>query len=97
MLGGGAEDVAQPGGGRNARCGSSTRIRGKTKTGYLWTMARDERAWCGADPPGVEYRYAPSRGGEQGEKLLAGFSGTAQVDGYPGYNRWAGHSARAGR
>ena len=61
--------------------------RGKTKTGYMWTMARDERAWCGADPPGVVYRYAPSRGGVQGEKLLEGFSGTAQVDGYSGYNR----------
>ena len=69
--------------------------RGKTKTGYLWTMARDERAWCGADPPGVVYRYAPSRGGEQGEKLLAGFSGTAQVDGYPGYNR-LGRAQRPG-
>ncbi len=33
--------------------------RGKTKTGYMWTMARDERAWSGADPPGVVYRYAP--------------------------------------
>ena len=61
--------------------------RGKTKTGYMWTMARDERAWCGTDPPGVVYRYAPSRGGAQGEKLLEGFSGTAQVDGYSGYNR----------
>ena len=61
--------------------------RGKTKTGYLWTMARDERAWCGADPPGVVYAYAPSRGGAHGEKLLEGFSGTAQVDGYSGYNR----------
>ena len=61
--------------------------RGKTKTGYMWTMARDERAWCGADPPGVVYEYAPSRGGEHGEKLLEGFSGTAQVDGYSGYNR----------
>ena len=50
-------------------------------------MARDERAWCGADPPGVVYAYAPSRGGEHGEKLLEGFSGTAQVDGYWGYNR----------
>ena len=33
------------------------------------------------------YRYAPSRGGEHGEKLLEGFSGTAQVDGYSGYHR----------
>ena len=61
--------------------------RGKTKTGYMWTMVRDERPWCGADPPGVVYRYAPSRGGKHGEKLLEGFSGTAQVDGYSGYNR----------
>ena len=61
--------------------------RGQTKTGYMWTMVRDERAWCGADPPGVVYRYAPSRGGAHGEKLLEGFSGTAQVDGYSGYNR----------
>ena len=61
--------------------------RGKTKTGYLWTMARDERAWCGADPPGVVYEYAPSRSGAHGEELLEGFSGTAQIDGYAGYNR----------
>ena len=29
--------------------------RGKTKTGYMWTMARDERGWSGPDPPGVVY------------------------------------------
>ena len=26
--------------------------RGKTKTGYLWALARDERPWAGLDPPG---------------------------------------------
>ena len=26
----------------------------------MWTMARDERAWSGADPPGVVYEYAPN-------------------------------------
>ena len=61
--------------------------RGRTKTGYMWTMVRDERPWSGADPPGVVYCYAPGRGGKHGEKLLAGFSGTAQIDGYSGYNR----------
>ena len=61
--------------------------RGKTRTGYMWTMARDERAWCGADPPGVVYDYAPSRSGKHGEKLLDGFKGTVQVDGYSGHNR----------
>ena len=61
--------------------------RGKTKTGYLWTMVRDERAWSGADPPGVAYEYAPGRSGKHGEKLLEGFQGTVQVDGYAGHNR----------
>ena len=61
--------------------------RGKTKTGYLWTMVRDERAWSGADPPGVVYEYAPGRSGKHGEKLLEGFQGTVQVDGYAGHNR----------
>ena len=37
--------------------------RGKTRAGYMWTMERGERAWCGADPPGVVYDYAPSRSG----------------------------------
>ena len=61
--------------------------RGKTKTGYMWTMARDERGWSGPDPPGVVYDYAPSRSGKHGEKLLDGFQGTVQVDGYSGHNR----------
>ena len=38
--------------------------RGKTKTGWLWALARDDRSWGGADPPGVVYFYAPGRGGE---------------------------------
>ena len=32
--------------------------RGRTKTGYLWALARDDRAWGGDDPPGVVY-FAP--------------------------------------
>ncbi len=60
--------------------------RGKAKKGYMWTMVRDERPWSGADPPGVVYAYAPGRGGKYAEKLLQGFSGIAQIDGYSGYN-----------
>jgi len=37
--------------------------RGKTKTGYLWALARDDRPFGGTDPPGVVFRYAPGRGG----------------------------------
>lgn len=61
--------------------------RRRTKTGYLWALARDERPWGGGDPPGVAYCYAPGRGGEHAETFLKGFEGTLQVDGYAGYNR----------
>jgi transposase len=63
--------------------------RGKTKTGYLWAIARDDRPWGGSDPPAVAYRYAPGRGAEHASALLAGFSGVLQVDGYAGYDRQA--------
>ena len=61
--------------------------RGRTKTGWLWALARDDRAWGGPDPPGVVYFYAPGRGGEHAERFLDGFDGILQVDGYAGYNR----------
>ena len=61
--------------------------RGKTKTGYFWALARDDRPWDGDDPPGVAYCYAPGRSGAFGEEFLDGFGGILQVDGYAGYNR----------
>ena len=71
--------------------------RGKTKTGYLWTLARDDRAWGGKDPPGVVYHYAPGRGGKHAETLLEGFDGILQVDGYAGYNRLARPARKGGK
>lgn len=59
----------------------------KTKTGYFWALARDDRPWGGDDPPGVAFTYAPGRSGEHGEKILENFAGILQVDGYAGYNR----------
>lgn len=61
--------------------------RGKTKTGYLWALARDDRPWGGTDPPAVAYTYAPGRGGEHALRNLVGFSGTLQVDGYVAYRQ----------
>ena len=61
--------------------------RGKTKTGYLWALARDDRPWGGEDPPGVVYFYAPGRAGANAETFLTGFDGILQIDGYQGYNR----------
>jgi transposase len=49
--------------------------RGKTKTGFMWSIARDDRPWGGTDPPAVAYTYAPGRGAVHAIKLLAGYSG----------------------
>ena len=63
--------------------------RGRTKKGYLWAIARDDRPWGSADPPAVVYLYAPGRGGEHALRHLTGFTGILQVDGYSGYNALA--------
>ena len=36
--------------------------RGRTKQGYFWAIARDDRPWGGDLPPAVVYSYAPGRG-----------------------------------
>jgi transposase len=59
--------------------------RGRTKTGQLWTYARDDRPWSGADPPAVAYVHATDRTGRRPIMHLAGFKGVLQVDGYAGY------------
>jgi transposase len=70
--------------------------RGKTKTGYLWAIARDDRGWNGSDPPSVLFNYAPGRGGEHAEEFLDGFNGILQVDGYAGYNRLTKNGRKGG-
>ena len=66
--------------------------RGRTKTGYFWAVARDDRAWAGADPPAVVYTYAPGRGAEHAIALLEDFSGVLQTDGYSAYKTLAGRN-----
>jgi len=51
----------------------------KTKTGYFWALARDDRPWTGAAPPGVAFTYAPGRSGQYADDILKGFSGILQV------------------
>lgn len=70
--------------------------RGKTKTGYIWAIARDDRPWGGSDPPAVAYSYAPGRGGEHAAKLLDGFNGILQVDGYAVYKKLAAPGRQGG-
>jgi transposase len=59
--------------------------RGSTKKGYFWTIARDDRAWCGTDAPAVAHTYAPGRGAVHALKLLARYRGIVQCDGYAAY------------
>ena len=70
--------------------------RGKTKTGFMWALARDDRPWGGNDPPAVAYTYAPGRGGEHAVKLLAGYTGILQVDGYSVYKQLAAPTRAGG-
>ncbi len=64
--------------------------RGRTKTGYFWTVARDDRPWGGADPPAVACSYAPGRGQEHNDQLLGAYRGILQCDGYATYKKLAG-------
>jgi transposase len=60
--------------------------RGKTKTGRLWALVRDERPWGGPAPPAVSYLYSPDRKGEHAWALLRGCRGFLHADGYAGFN-----------
>jgi len=59
--------------------------RGRTKQGYFWAIARDDRPFGGADPPAIAYSYAPGRGAVHALKLLDGYRGIVQCDGYAAY------------
>ena len=48
--------------------------RGRTKKGYFWAIARDDRPWGGTDPPAIAYSYAPGRGAIHALKLLESLS-----------------------
>jgi transposase len=62
--------------------------RGRTKSGYFWSIARDDSAWHGeTGPPAVVYTYAPRRGAKHAITLLAGYRGIVQCDGYAAYKQ----------
>jgi transposase len=61
--------------------------RGRTKKGFFWAVASDDRGHGGTGPPIVLFRYAPGRGGVHAERFLQGFRGRfLQCDGYEGYD-----------
>lgn len=71
--------------------------RGRTKTGYLWAVLRDDRGWGGPAPPGVVFHYHPGRAGDYASEILDGFNGTIQVDAYGGYSHLSKPARKGGK
>jgi transposase len=60
---------------------------GKTKTGRLWIVVRDERPWGSNVPPAAFYRYSADRKAVHAEALLGTCRGFLHADGYNGFER----------
>jgi len=71
--------------------------RGRTKSGRLWSYARDDRPCQGPLPPAVAYIYSENRQGVHPQSHLAAFAGVLQVDGYAGFKALAGEQKEPGK
>jgi transposase len=60
---------------------------GRTRTGRLWTVVRDDRPFAGPDPPAAAYFYSPDRSGTHAETWLADYAGIIQADAFSGFGR----------
>jgi transposase len=60
---------------------------GKTRTGRLWVVVRDERGFGSTAPPGAFYLYSPDRKAIHAERLLGACRGWLHADGYNGFAR----------
>ena len=61
--------------------------KGKTKTGRLWAVVRDDRPFGGQAPPAAAYFYSPNRNGEHADAFLKDFTGILQADAFSGFGR----------
>jgi transposase len=61
--------------------------KGKTRTGRLWTVVRDDRPFAGSDPPAAIYYYSADRKGEHPQSFLKSYSGILQADAYSGFGQ----------
>src|SRR3954447_17200821 len=61
--------------------------KGKTRTGRLWTVVRDDRPFGGHDPPAAAYFYSADRRGAHAQAFLKGYSGVLQADAFLGFGR----------
>jgi transposase len=61
--------------------------RGRTRSGRLWVVVRDEGTWGSPNPPAAFYRYSPDRKGEHAQALLASARGFLHADAYAGFDK----------
>ena len=61
--------------------------KGKTRTGRLWVVVRDDRPFGGPDPPVAVYFYSPDRRGEHPQCFLEDYTGILQADAYSGFGQ----------
>src|SRR3712207_166229 len=61
--------------------------KGKTRTGRLWTVVRDDWPFGGHDPPAAAYFYSPDRRGEYAQVFLRGDCGVLQADAFSGFGQ----------
>ncbi len=71
--------------------------RGRTRSGRLWVVVRDERTWGSPDPPAAFYRYSPDRKGEHAQALLAQARGFLHADAYAGFDKLYGPDPKTGQ
>jgi len=61
--------------------------KGKTRTGRLWTVVRDDKPFGGNTAPAAVYFYSPTRSGDHVATWLDGWTGIMQADAFAGYNQ----------
>ena len=71
--------------------------QGRTRTGRLWAVVRDERAFLGSAAPAAFYRYSRDRCAEHAEALLGSCRGFLHADGYAGFNRLFVNDPKSGQ
>jgi transposase len=71
--------------------------RGRTKSGRLWVVVRDEGTWGSPNPPAAYYRYSPDRKGEHAQALLAPACGFLHADAYAGFDKLYEPDPKTGR
>ena len=68
--------------------------RGRTKQGYAWAIARDDRPWGGSRAAGGGLPLRAGPRAQHAKTLLGGYRGILQCDGYAAYKSFAAAKRR---